>query len=104
MAAAKIRFIKQAKPVEYVEIPDGVELSLTKAEAQTLADILDFVGGDPTLSRRRYSDAIKNVLSAAGFSAPWNPTRKLPGVQDIDRSMEHYRGIYFMDIIPKVAE
>jgi hypothetical protein len=88
MATAKTRFIKQVETIRYVYLQDGVELSLTDKEAQTLIDILDFVGGSPTLSRRKFSGSIQIALNAAGYSVP------LGGVQDID-----YGGLCFADVV-----
>lgn len=97
MAKAITHFVKQPKPIEYVELQDGVELTLTAKEAQTLVDILDFIGGSSTRSRRKYSDAIKAALESAGYSTPWDPKRNPPGVQDIDRTRPQHKGLYFAD-------
>lgn len=102
MAKAIARFVKQPKPIEYVELQDGVELTLTAKEAQTLADILDFIGGSSTLSRRKYADAIKVALESAGYSAPWDPKRHPPGVKDIDRTRPQHTGLYFADAPERV--
>ena len=43
-------------------------LTLNQAEAQTLRDILDNVGGDPDMSRRCYAEKIKAALESVGVS------------------------------------
>lgn len=64
-----------------------VLLTLNKAEAETLFDVLYFgVGGSMKNSRRRHTDAIQDALRAAGVDKN--------GRGDIDTTK---RGIYFRD-------
>jgi hypothetical protein len=46
-----------------------VTLILTDAEAQTLADILGMIGGNPVTTRRKHADSIDNALSSVGFDS-----------------------------------
>lgn len=43
-----------------------VLLTLSKAEAETLNDILEFVGGSSKNSRRRHAAAIQGALHSSG--------------------------------------
>jgi len=43
-----------------------IQLTLTKAEAETLRAVCNRVGGDPSTSRRRHVDAISTALSNIG--------------------------------------
>lgn len=43
-------------------------LALTQDEAQTLVAILYHIGGDPTFTRRKFADSVRNALEAAGVS------------------------------------
>jgi hypothetical protein len=98
MATAIANTKKVAKPVEYETRPDGVTLALSHDEAQTLIDILDFIGGSSTLSRRKYSNSIQKALNAAGYHAPWDDNLDPPGVRDVDRTGNHGPSIYFTDL------
>lgn len=87
MANAKIEMVKVPQPpvIPPPLFEERVHLVLTIAEAQALADILLYVGGDPELTRRKYADAIQAALrSVKGISSDRNPT-------DVNRGS----GIYF---------
>lgn len=47
-------------------VPDGVTLTLTNDEAETLRLIVSNIGGDRYASRRKDADAIANALGASG--------------------------------------
>ena len=47
-------------------------MCLSMAEAQTLADILDMVGGDPTRSRRKHAAAILEALETVDVGGKGN--------------------------------
>ena len=64
----------------------SVTLELTPEEAQVLADIFDFVGGDPVHSRRKYTDSIQCAMRNAGIIPPHR-------VEDVKRDSMH--GIRF---------
>jgi hypothetical protein len=72
----------------------SVILELTEEEAQTLADITDFIGGfgrngisPEEESRRTYTDAIGHALTAAGLKPNYN-------AKDLSRNS---RSIYFLN-------
>jgi len=58
-----------AKRIEGVPVPvlppDTIELTLTLEEAATLRDVCNYIGGDPTKSRRRYFNGIATALYSA---------------------------------------
>jgi hypothetical protein len=49
------------------QIPDGVTLTLSHAEANTLAWLCYRTGGDPDKSARGYADSIAKALRSAGY-------------------------------------
>lgn len=58
-------------PVPVPEPPKkGVQLDLSYAEAATLGNILNSVGGDHDKSPRGYADAINDALKTAGIGWP----------------------------------
>lgn len=62
-----------------------VTITLTAQEAQTLVDVMGYIGGDPVRSRRRDCDNIRYALNAAGVRSG-NPS---------DLELGH--SIYFAD-------
>lgn len=52
------------------EITDGVVLTLTDAEAETLCEISYYIGGVPSTSRRGHLENISRALYAAGIAGP----------------------------------
>ncbi len=62
---AKATFIEI--PPEPVKPIKQVTLTLTEAEAQTLADILGMIGGHPLTTRRKYAESISDALHSVGF-------------------------------------
>lgn len=64
-----------------------VTLTLTPAEADVIRDILDFVGGEPKLTRRGLAQNVSEALAAAGVEGSGYP------VPDVDRKGPC--GIYF---------
>lgn len=44
-------------------------LTLSEVEAQTLRDILDNIGGDPDMSRRKYAENMKAALESVWVTA-----------------------------------
>lgn len=81
MAIAKLE--KKAKTIVVEE--DVVILELSVDEAKFIATVLDFVGGDPGSSRRRYQESISSALGEAGIPSGYPH-------DDIDREVP---GIYF---------
>lgn len=53
-----------------VTIPDGVVLTLTPAEAESLRLVLGRVGGSPS-GRRGHMDNISDALNAVGVRWAW---------------------------------
>ncbi len=47
---------------------DPIILSMSEKEAQTLAILLSRVGGDPTGSRRKHADSLRDALYVTGFN------------------------------------
>ena len=70
MAFAKvIPAVPEVTKVVQTAWPERIQLGLSTDEAQFLADILNRVGGSPTLSRRRYQEPISAALRSAGLTA-----------------------------------
>ena len=44
-----------------------VQLTLSKAEAQTLVDVIGLAGGCPSTTRRKYADNIMDALGKVGY-------------------------------------
>lgn len=58
---------KTTIPVVVTSEAPGVTLTLTLSEAETLAKIMTFVGGDPVMSRRKDTDSIHKALRTVGL-------------------------------------
>jgi hypothetical protein len=69
MASAVKRTREVRKTVTDV-VPDGVTLTLTQAEAETLLMVHARIGGDPMVTRRLHTDGIGQALRNAGVVKP----------------------------------
>lgn len=69
MATATPNTRTETRTVEE-EVTDGVVLTLTDAEAETLAEITWRTGGNPFHSRRGHVDNIGAALASAGVRGP----------------------------------
>lgn len=68
MATATRNVTKVKKMVEVEEDgPETFTLTISREEAVTLRVILANVGGNPLLSRRKFSDAVDAALASAGI-------------------------------------
>ena len=54
-----------------------VQLTLSKAEAQTLVDVIGLAGGCPSTTRRKYADNIMDALGKVGYH--YNPSAHSEG-------------------------
>jgi hypothetical protein len=54
-----------------------VQLTLSKAEAQTLVDVMSLAGGCPSTTRRKYADNIMDALGKVGYH--YNPSAHSEG-------------------------
>jgi hypothetical protein len=59
-AVTEVRVISEARP-------ERIVLELSSDEARALRDVLSFVGGSPTLSRRRHTKAVGEALDKIGI-------------------------------------
>ena len=55
-----------AKATLIPEEPE-VQLTLSKAEAQTLVDVISLAGGSPSTTRRKYANNIMDALGKVGY-------------------------------------
>lgn len=56
---------------------ENIVLLLTQDEAQTLAEILSLVGGDPDTTQRGLADNVREALESVGFHfSPYNSPQK----------------------------
>lgn len=66
-------------------VQESVTLTISRDAAAVLAVVVGSIGGDPTLSYRKYTDAIHHALREAGFSSynyadkPGSPRRRITG-------------------------
>ena len=74
MASAEVKY-------EHVKHPVEVTLTLTMEEAEFLASLTDYIGGDPNYSPRKHSDSIWSALMAVGVYGKNLPRAK--GAQEI---------------------
>ena len=44
-----------------------VQLTLSKAEAQTLVDVISLAGGSPSTTRRKYANNILDAMHEVGY-------------------------------------
>lgn len=65
-------------PVKDVDT-EGPVLSLSKDEANWLADLTKFIRGDCNRSRRRFSVSIEEKLKNAGYPANWKRLEDMSG-------------------------
>lgn len=63
-----------------VQPPAVVRLELSVAQAKTLQVLLDYVGGDPGKSARKYVEEIDNALTDAGLHRVAWPGGSFPAV------------------------
>jgi hypothetical protein len=49
-----------------------VQLTLSKAEAQTLVDVISLAGGNPSTTRRKYAQNITDAMSKVGYVYNWD--------------------------------
>ena len=49
-----------------------VQLTLSKAEAQTLVDVISLAGGSPSTTRRKYANNIMDALGKVGYHYTMN--------------------------------
>lgn len=54
---------------QYREVIESVTLTMSAEEAETLADILRYIGGSFETSRRKHADAISRALKKAKVRA-----------------------------------
>jgi len=67
-ATRNTKIEKKTKTVEVEErVPNGVNLTLTQEEAETLRYITRRISGDPIYGPRRHTDAIGKALTEAGI-------------------------------------
>lgn len=69
MATAEKKTEKVARTVEVQEEVTTYTLVLTEEEAKALYRVTDFIGGVPSTSPRRHTDAIRAALREA--DVPW---------------------------------
>jgi hypothetical protein len=67
---AKATVLRHAPPPQPLPAIKEVLLTLSAEEAQVLADVTNFIGGNPIKTRRRLLDNIRQALHAAGVKAP----------------------------------
>lgn len=90
MAVATRDVVEITKMVPIVEQVNEYELRLSEAEAQTLFTILQFIGGDPSTTRRGHADAIRTALKSVGI------VRRDGHADDIERGSTFWGiGIHF---------
>ena len=82
MAEAKKKDVPVEKTVTVFE--ERIQLTLTRAEAQTLQIIMHHIGGSPNDTRRMHADAIREVLSDAGIHTIWSSEDNYPLLRDQD--------------------
>lgn len=58
---------RREKPA-FVPPPDVVVLELSEEEAQAIADVSGYIGGDHHNSPRRHWNAVEDALEAVGFT------------------------------------
>jgi hypothetical protein len=71
-----------------------VQLTLSKAEAQTLVDVMSLAGGSPSTTRRKYANNIMDALGKVGYH--YNPSAHSEG-GDLESSR-----VYFHDQFEKL--
>lgn len=77
--------VRNTRTVERIiteEIDDGVVLTLTQNEADTLADVLRCIGGDPLTTRRGVTSKILRALEGAGIH------RKITDARDVVQALK----------------
>lgn len=67
-----------------VQVVDTVTLELNALEAQTLLDVLSFIGGDPVTSRRKFTDDIVAALQRQGLDFEEGPEDMLGAINFAD--------------------
>lgn len=73
---AKMNVVETSKEIMVPQIikEKSFVLELSKEEAQLIADIFGYVGGDPKKSRRKLVDNIYNALSSVRILTQHNAT------------------------------
>lgn len=94
MATATKRVIP---PPAVIQPPAKVEivLTLSRREAQALADLLAFVGGEAATTRRGLIDGIKGALSDVGYPTQYPIT----DVVRIDQGPGVYFKVGYIEVI-----
>src|SRR5689334_7241520 len=68
-ATRNTKIEKRTKTIEVEErVPNGVNLTLTQEEAETLRYVTRRISGDPMFGPRKHTDAIGKALTAAGIT------------------------------------
>lgn len=73
MAKASIKVETVKKVVEVEEEVEVIHLAISRAEAETLHDVLVKLGGSPGNSRRKYSSAVLEGIRSVLFKTDTRP-------------------------------